>query len=80
MTVAILGGGIVGGLVGGLLSAYWWDFPPEDDAYDEYVVPFYATLGAIIGLFGAALLVGLTIVLLAARPRRGPGAQGSASV
>ena len=67
----ILGGGIVGGLVGGLLSAYWWDFPPEDDAYDSVTVPFYAVLGAVIGLFGAAALVGLVIVVLSAWPRRG---------
>jgi len=73
VAVAIVGGGIVGGLVSGVLSAYWWNFPPEDDAYDVYIVRFYATLGAIIELFGAAILVGLAIVLLSlgtARPDR----------
>jgi hypothetical protein len=76
VAVAILGGAIVGGLLGGLLSAYWWDFPPEDDAYDSYIVPFYATLGAIIGLFGAAMLVGLAIVVMSAWARRVPPPQG----
>ena len=73
VAAAIVGGGIAGGLIGGLLSAYWWDFPPEDDAYDVYVVPLYATLGAIVGLFGTAMLVGLAIVLLSARARRTSG-------
>ena len=51
-------GGITGGIIGGLLSAYWWDFPPDDvENYGDFIVPLYAILGAIIGLLAGGLLV-----------------------
>ena len=47
---------------GALLATYWWDFPPEDDAYDFLIVPVYGTIGALVGLFGAALLLALVLL------------------
>lgn len=51
-------GGIVGGLVGGLLAAYRWDFGSDETGpYGDFIVPFYAGLGAIVGLLAGGLLV-----------------------
>jgi hypothetical protein len=69
IAVSIMGGGVVGGVTGGLLAAYWWDFPPEDDAYDFLTVPLYSTLGAFLGLFGAAIAVALVMAVVWTRNR-----------
>jgi hypothetical protein len=69
----LVAGGIVGGLVGGLLSAYWWDFPPEDvETYGDYIVPFYAGLGGIIGLIASGVLVAVVGAIFFGRCPRGP--------
>jgi hypothetical protein len=68
----LLVGGVVGGIVGGLLSAYWWDFPGEDvETYGDFIVPFYTTLGAVVGLLAAGLLIAI-VGAIRERRRRGP--------
>jgi hypothetical protein len=62
MGLTIGAGGVVGAVTGALLARYWWDFPPEDDAYDFLIVPIYATIGGVVGLFGAAMLLALTLL------------------
>jgi hypothetical protein len=47
-------GGVRGAVTGALLATYWWDFPPEDDAYDFSIIPVYGTIGGIVGLFSSA--------------------------
>jgi MFS family permease len=68
IAAVLLLGGVIGGLVGGLLSAYWWDFPPEDvKNYGDFIVPFYATMGAIGGLIVAGLVIALGAAFLELR-------------
>jgi MFS family permease len=67
----LVAGGAVGGLVGGLLSKYWWDFESEEvEKYGWVIVPFYATLGAIIGLILAGLLLAVADAVYFERRRR----------
>lgn len=59
---------VAGGLAGGLLSAYWWDFPPDDmETWRTATIVLYSALGAIAGLFIGGLLVALTLAVVAVR-------------
>jgi len=70
VAAVLITGGIAGGLIGGLLSAYWWDFPPGDvETYGDFIVPLYATLGAIIGLLAAGLLAAVAAAIQELRGR-----------
>jgi len=75
MILVIVAGGVVGAVTGALLATYWWDFPPEDDAYDDLIIPVYGTIGGVVGLFGAAFLLALVLVARAilTRLRRSEG-------
>jgi MFS family permease len=59
---------VAGGLAGGLLSAYWWDFPPDDvETWRTATIVLYSALGAIAGLLIGGLLVGLALAAAAVR-------------
>jgi ABC-type branched-subunit amino acid transport system permease subunit len=69
--------GIVGGIAGWLLSAYWWDWPPEDlmtccppHEDKSFVIWLYSFIGVVTGLFIGAFLVVLAGVWLDIRHRR----------
>jgi apolipoprotein N-acyltransferase len=48
---------------GWLLTAYWWDFPPEDAIYDNWGIAFYSTLGVIAGVLLTAISMGFLLWL-----------------
>ena len=72
MGLAIAAGGVVGALTGALLTAYWWDFPPEDlidyshpggpRSDKGLLVAFYSALGVVGGL----VIVGFLIAVVSA--------------
>jgi MFS family permease len=70
--IALVAGAVVGGLTGGLLSAYWWDFEPDElldysdpngpSSVKGWVVAFYSALGAVVGL----VIVGFLMTAISA--------------
>jgi MFS family permease len=70
VAAVLVGGAVIGGLVGGLLSAYWWDFGEDETGpYAGFIVPLYSTLGVVIGLFAAGLLVAVVAAIREVRCR-----------
>ena len=61
---------VVGGVLGGLLSAYWWDFPPEDmERWRTETIAFYTAVGAFIGPIVAAPSIAVICMTLELRDR-----------
>lgn len=66
----VIGCVVIGGVLGWALTAYWWNFGPDEHGpFPAFITPFYVALGGFLVLLASGVALGVVEVLLGLRRR-----------